>query len=265
MTPRMHLPLVFSLGLLGCGSATPVVAAPDASTPASDGAVLDAPTVDAPAVDAPTGDVDFARGVRGRRYCEVLAGAISGPSVQLDVYNTYGLNECPDAAWRALDVAALRTELGVPVVVLNGPRYWTIDAFESAAVQDPTVRSLGGIPMRVAGRIEVPLAVAAAGSAPYTERTVRRDSTVRFAGGGRVYELIDPMDRVYVMQSYTVQREAQTEASLSELGARLQLPSGWRFRTRVLTEDLRVVAEGGLATVSTDDVGNTYQRSQQRP
>lgn len=260
MTPRMHLPLVFSLGLLGCGSATPVVAAPDASTPASDGAVLDAP-----AVDAPTGDVDFARGVRGRRYCEVLAGAISGPSVQLDVYNTYGLNECPDAAWRALDVAALRTELGVPVVVLNGPRYWTIDAFESAAVQDPTVRSLGGIPMRVAGRIEVPLAVAAAGSAPYTERTVRRDSTVRFAGGGRVYELIDPMDRVYVMQSYTVQREAQTEASLSELGARLQLPSGWRFRTRVLTEDLRVVAEGGLATVSTDDVGNTYQRSQQRP
>ena len=46
-----------------------------------------------------------------------------------------------------------------------------LSAFESAAVQDPTVRSFGGIPMRVAGRIEVPVAVAAAGTSPYIDRT----------------------------------------------------------------------------------------------
>lgn len=192
------------------------------STPVADAGVLDVVATDATAA----ADVNFARDVRGRRYCEVLAGAVSGATVALDVYNTYGLNECPDAAWRGLTVAGLRAELGVAVVVINGPRYWTIDAFESAAVRDPTVRS---------------------------------------AAGGRVYELIDPMSHVFVMQSYTVQREAQTEASRADLGARLQLPAGWRFRTRVLAEDLRVVAEGGLATVTTDDVGNTYQRSQQPP
>lgn len=246
------MPLVCSLVLFGCGSG---------STPVADAGAPDAASTDAPSA----ADVDFSRDVRGRRYCEVLAGAVTGATVALDVYNTYGLNECPDAAWRGLTVAGLRAELGVAVAVINGPRYWTIDAFESAVVQDPAVRSVGGIPMRVAGRIELPIAVAAAGSSPYTERTVRRDTTVRFAAGGRVYELIDPTSRVFVMQSYTVQREAQTEASLAELGARLQLPAGWRFRTRVLTEDLRVVAEGGLATVTTDDVGNTYQRSQQRP
>jgi hypothetical protein len=60
---------VFSLGLLGCGSATPVVAAPDASTPASDGAVLDAPTVDAPAVDA----APVCPGPRGKRECLTFA------------------------------------------------------------------------------------------------------------------------------------------------------------------------------------------------
>ncbi len=235
--------------LLGCASESPTV-----------------PAADAALADVPAADVDFAHGVRGRRYCEVLAGTVSGATVQLDVYNTYGLNECPEAAWRALDVAMVRAQLGVPAVVLNGPRYWTLDAFESAAVQDPTVRSFGGIPMRVAGRIEVPVAVAAAGTSPYIDRTVRRDTTVRFAAGGRVYELLDASAHVYVMQSYTVQREAQTEASLADLGARLtQLPMGWRFRTRVLTEDVLVVAEGGLATVTTDELNNTYQRSQQTP
>lgn len=254
--------LVGSLVVFGCSTET---------TPVADAGALDVVAIDAPegevaALDAPVAtDVDFARGVRGRRYCEVLSGAVMGATVALDVYNTYGLNDCPDAAWRALTVTALRAELGAAVVVLNGPRYWTLDAFESGAVQDPTVRSIGGIPMRIAGRIEVPLAVAAAGSAPYTERTVRRDTTVRFAAGGRVYELINPTDQVFVMQSYTVQREAQTEASLTDLGARLTLPSGWRFRTRVLAQDVRVVAEGGLATVTTDDIGNTYQRSQQAP
>jgi hypothetical protein len=236
----------------GCSStpaSTPPTSDAGATTDASDGSTADAP------LNQP----------RGRRYCEVLAGSLSGANVQLDVYNTYGLNDCPDAAWRALDVAQLRTQLGTPIVVLNGPRYWTIDAFESAAVQDPTVRDVGGIPMRVAGRIEVPVAVAMGGSPPYTDRTVRRDSTVRFSSGGRVYELIDAASHVYVMQSYTVTREMQTEATLMDLGARLTLPTGWRWRTRVLTADVRVVAEGGFATVVTDDLSNTYQRSQQTP
>jgi hypothetical protein len=236
--------LVVSLALLGCGASSP---------PATPDAALDAP------------DAGLRAMVRGQRYCEVLAGTVSGASVALDVYNTFGLNECPDAAWRALDVASLRAELGAPVVVLNGPRYWLIDAFEAGMVLDPTVRTIGGIAMRVAGRVEVPLAVATAGNAPYTDRAIRRDTTVRFAAGSRVYELVDSADHVYVMQSYTVQREAQTEASLADLGARLTPPAGWRFRTRVLAADVRVVAEGGMATVTTDDLNNTYQRSQQTP
>ena len=250
---------VFSLALLGCGSSSP--AAPPAATDAAVDAASDATA----ASDAAPADAGPRAMVRGQRYCEVLAGSVSGANVALDVYSTFGLNDCPDAAWRALTVAALRAELGVPVVVLNGPRYWLIDAFEAGMVLDPMVRTLGGIAMRVAGRIEVPLAVATAGNSPYADRTVRRDSTVRFSAGSRVYELVDNASRVYVMQSYTVQREAQTEASLAELGARLTPPAGWRFRTRVLAADVRIVAEGGLATVTTDDLGNTYQRSQQTP
>lgn len=224
-----------------------------------------------PTPDGGAGDVavprdgDTASGLRDQRYCEVLAGTLSGGNVQLDVYNTIGLNECPDAAWRALTVAALRTELGVPAVVLNGPRHWTLDAFESGSLQSPTVRVIGGIPMRVAGRIEVPLATVMAGNAPYRTQTVRRDTTVRFNAGGRVHELVDDMGNIYVMQSYSVQMQPQTLASLEALGARIRPPTGWSYRTRVLTADLRVTAVDGFATVTTDELGNTYQRWHQGP
>lgn len=231
--------LLFAVASCGGSSAAPTDAATDAAT-----------------------DADTSSNLRDARYCEVLAGTLSGGNVALDVYNTIGLNDCPDAAWRALDVAALRTELAVPVVVLNGPRHWTLDAFEAAALQDPQVRVIGGVAMRLAGRIELPLAVAMRGSAPYSPQTVRRDSRVRFDAGARVYELTDNAGAIYVMQSYSLQMRSQTLASLEGLGAALTLPTGWSFRTRVLPEALRVTAEGGMATVTTDDFGNTYQRWQ---
>lgn len=257
--------LVVALAL-GCSGA-PSVAADGggrdvsiASDAVEDGAAVDA------AVDAATPrDADVVTGLRGQRYCEVLAGTISGAVVQVDVYNTIGLNECPDGPWRALDVAALRAQLGVPIIVLNGPRHWLLDVFETASLQSATVRDVGGIAMRVAGRVELPLSAAAAGVTPYRTQTVRRDTTVRFEAGARVYELIDDASAVYVMQSYSLQVQAQTLASLETLGERLHLPTGWRFRTRVLTEPLRVTAVDGYATVVPDDFSNTYQRTQLTP
>ncbi|MFO0628280.1 MAG: hypothetical protein U0325_22090 [Polyangiales bacterium] len=239
----MHRPTIALLaGLAGCGGTLP-------ASPTDGGA-------------SPDVAADTANALRDARYCEVLAGALSGGNVVLDVFNTIGLNECPDAAWRALSVPALRSELGVPVVVLNGPRHWTLDAFEAATLQRGEVRTLGGIAMRVAGRIELPLAVAMRGAAPYAAQTVRRDTRVRFDAGARVFELSDAAGAVYVMQSYSVQTRAQTLSSLEGLGGALTLPAGWSVRTRVLAEPLRVTAEGGLATVTTDDFGNTYQRWQ---
>lgn len=243
------------LFLGACGGSSP--RADDAATDGPPDAVTDGPS------DAVTdGAADTTGNLRDSRYCEVLAGTLIGGNVALDVYNTIGLNDCPDAAWRALNAVALRAELAVPVVVLNGPRHWTLDAFESATLQNPKVRSIGGIAMRLAGRIELPLAVAMRGSAPYAPQTVRRNSRVRFDAGARVYELTDGAGAIYVMQSYSLQMRAQTLASLETLGAALSLPAGWSFRTRVLAEALRVTAEGGFATVTTDDFGNTYQRWQ---
>jgi hypothetical protein len=68
---------------------------------AGPGAADAAPTIDgAPSVDASIS-------LRGARYCEVLPVFLDGEDVQIQVWGTQGLNDCPAADWTSLDPAAL--------------------------------------------------------------------------------------------------------------------------------------------------------------
>lgn len=192
------------------------------------------------------------------RYCEVLVGFVSGSEVRIDVYNTIGLNDCPADQWATLDVAKIKADMKADVVTLNGPRHWAIDAFESSALLDPTEVSVGGIAMRKAGQIDLPVTEAMAGSKPYVSRSIKRNTTMVYRSGRRVFELVDPTGRAFVMQSWSDQKTVQTEPSLAELGTKLVPAAGWSFRTRVLAADLRLTAPGGIATVVQDDLTNTY-------
>ena len=207
---------------------------------------------------ATTADSALATPMRDGRYCEILLGTISGTNLVFDVYNTWGLNDCPAATWSSITVAGVQADTHAAVARLNGPRYWMQDRFESATLVDPTPRALGGIPMRLAAHVTVALADAA-GPTTYRTRTILRDTVTVFDAGKPVFELVDAGGRVFTMQSYSVQVAADlTAATLPGVGARLQLPTGWQFRTRVLTAPLRVVAAGGMATVVQDDLANTY-------
>ncbi len=57
-----------------------------------------------------------------------------------------------------------------------------------------------------------------------------------YSKGKSVYELVDPDGNVYVMQAHDEQFPVE---SLAKLGEKMkELPKGWQFRTRTLTEDL---------------------------
>jgi hypothetical protein len=61
------------------------------------------------------------------------------------------------------------------------------------------------------------------------------------------------------MQAYCTGVDATLdENSLADLGERLALPTGWRFQTRVLQEDLIVDTSQSVATVLQDELENTY-------
>lgn len=216
-----------------------------------------------PADLGPSVDADVVTGLRGQRYCEVLAATVMPSTVHIDVYNTQGLNDCPDAEWRALDATQLATQLGVSMVLLNGPRYWMLDSFVQASLVDPNPKTFGSIAMRQAATIDLPLAQVSTLGGPYVVHQINRDTTVRFDAGQPVFELVDPMGKIYEMQSYSVQKTALTEADLPSLASRLTLPSGWSYRTRTLDQDLLVTAVGGVGFVVQDDFADSYQQSQQ--
>jgi hypothetical protein len=194
----------------------------------------------------------------------VLLAYHEGLSLRVDVYNTYLLNDCPAEAWQQMDSEQLKQEFQASAVILNGPRYWMIDAFTHSAFLDPERKSFGGIEMRKAGQLRIPLSEGLRMGATYATRTVARNTTYVFEVGKPVHELLDPSGRVFVMQSFSVQHAPLGQDALSNLGQQLSLPQGWTYRTRQLAQELHVTAIDGVATIVQDELGNTYQLSQQQ-
>jgi hypothetical protein len=197
--------------------------------------------------------------MRGIRYCEVLLLKPIDGKPSAEVYNTYPLNECPDDLWITLDAASIAKEQGVPLAILNGPRYWLMDDVEAAYSQpDPPV-SFGG--MEMIKRATVNIGSIGAGEAPYTPHFVNRKSVFSYFAGSTVYQLVADDGSVYVMQSWSQQVDASLdETGLAALGERLELPAGWTFRTLTLSEDLDVVTTESDAIVLQDELKNSYSK-----
>jgi hypothetical protein len=196
-------------------------------------------------------------GLRGGRYCEVLLLRIVDGDLVADVWNSYSLGGCPDDDWAALDAEAIKAERAVLAALLNGPRYWLMDAIERQLRGERELSTFGAIEMFLAATVN--LGPPPPDLTPYTERRVARGTVFEFSAGSEVYELVDPEGRVFVMQSYSVQRDATlSEDALSGLGDLIRPPQGWAFRSRVLDRTLRIENPTVEAPVLQDELGNTY-------
>lgn len=96
---------------------------------------------------------------------------------------------------------------------------------------------------------------------PYQSHVVHRKTTWVYQADKPVFELIDPNGQVFVMQSYSVQKYPQTMNTLTQLGAKLQLPKGWKFKTGVLNKPETIEAVNNKAVVVQDNFLNTYQKA----
>ena len=199
--------------------------------------------------------------LRNQRYCEVLLGKRTWLKLEVRVFNTQGLNHCPEAQWSALTKESIEKTFDASFVVLNGPRYWMMDEIQAAGNTVNDVKeTFGGIEMNLRAIVKLSLLKQLMGSKNYTANEIARTTNFVYRAGSTVYELTSPAGDVYVMQSYSqIVNPALNIKDLPVLNEQLKLPAGWTYRSRVLDQDLSLVANG-VAYVLQDNLSNSYQR-----
>ena len=142
--------------------------------------------------------------LRNQRYCEVLVGKRDWLNLEVSVFNTQGLNLCPEDRWKDLTKNSIAKQFDASFVLLNGPRYWTMDEIQAAGSTVNNVKeSFGGIEMNLRATVRIGLLKQLFGSKDYTPNEVARTTNFMYRAGSAVYELTSPAGEVYVMQSYS--------------------------------------------------------------
>lgn len=252
--PKKSLILPIALlALAACGSSS----SSDATSAASD-ISTDAPaesTTEAPATSTTNPAV---ANMHGKRYCEILLLNLKDDGIYAEVFNTYPLNDCPDDQWKAIDTAAVAADEGVVFASANGPRYWAMNSVVKSDMTEVFKKSFGGMEMNRYASVYV-------GTSPadlltfYSPFAVNRKAAFTFNAGTTVYMLHDAEGKTYVMQSWSQQVDPMlTEDDLLTLADRLQLPEGWTYDYKTLTEDFVVETRAEDAQVLGDDLRNSY-------
>jgi len=199
--------------------------------------------------------------LRNQRYCEVLIGKRDWLNLEVSVFNTQGLNLCPETQWKTLAKESIAKSHDASFVLLNGPRYWMMDEIQASGNTVNNVKeSFGGIEMNLRATVKLGLLKQLIGSKNYTANEVARTTNFVYRAGSPIYELTSPEGEVYVMQSYSqIVNASLSEKDLPTLIQQLKLPAGWTYRSRVLDEPLSLVANG-IAYVLQDNLSNSYQR-----
>ncbi len=205
--------------------------------------------------------------LREVRYAEVflISGDAITHNLEAAFYNTTGLNNsadprntCPEALWAKVNPETLKKQYDVLGVFKNGPRHWAMDWIELPV---GAKRTFDGLEARWMGQVKLPkdIDLKKKGSSAYKPTTVARKSEMGFVKGKPVFILDDPQGHPWVMQAYSLIVDPNlTYDALAGLGSKLKLPPGWKFRVKVLDEDLAIRAVNGIAHIMQDDLENTY-------
>jgi hypothetical protein len=208
--------------------------------------------------------------VMGTRYTEILlvfGNALTG-NFTAGVYNTIGLNganpagggdSTPAAIVDKIDMQKLNEEHGALKAIKNGARLWTVDHVTGKIGKE---RDFQGLKARWVMWFPIPEEIRKGTTEnPYKVMTAHRDTSMSIDKGSRAYILDDPKGITWVMKSASLIKDPnQKFEDLKDLGSRLKLPPGWKFRSPILEQDLIFMSDKGWAQITQDDLGNTYDR-----
>lgn len=160
----------------------------------------------------------------------------------------------------------IKQATGAQKVWLNPRRHWTFNEIWAYSAGD--VRDFEGVKGLWLGVVGAEVAAKAVGGGHYLQHTPGTPGIVahrafKFNKGMTVYLLDMPDGKVFVMQSWTNHfNKGETAANLKDLGSQFkQLPPGWKFRVKVLDQDLIIAPKKPpyYGYVTQDEFWNTYQ------
>jgi len=221
-----------------------------------------------PKDDAQLTEIKFDN-LMGTRYTEILLvfGDAVTKKFTAGVYNTIGLNganpagggdSSPAAILDKIDMKKVKEDNDALSSIKNGARLWTVDHIGAKLGKE---RDFQGLKARWVMWFPIPDAIREGKDLSYSIMTAHRDTSMSIDKGSRVYILDDPQGTSFVMKSASLIKDPnQKFEDLKDLGSRLKLPEGWKFRTLVLDQDLVFMTDNGSTNITQDEIGNTYDR-----
>ncbi|MFH1028186.1 MAG: hypothetical protein V1791_09295 [Pseudomonadota bacterium] len=205
----------------------------------------------------------------GSRYTEILLvfGDAITKNFTAGVYNSTGLNganpsgggdSSPAAILDKIDMEKVAKDNRALSTVKNGARLWTVDHIGAKVGKE---RDFQGLRARWVMWFPIPDAIREHKDLSYTVMTANRDTTMGINKGSRAYILDDPQGNSWVMKSASLIKDPnQKFEDLKDLGSRLKLPPGWKFRSLILEQNLEFMTDNGKTNITQDEIGNTYDR-----
>lgn len=195
---------------------------------------------------------------RGLRFCGLGAFVGTGRTQRAHVYTAASLPVGPDTH-EQIDPVRLAHELQVDMCAVNSGRFWMMDEYDYTGGE---VVNFHGVDMRWAGDMTGAEMLSEFQNA-YVPSLIYRNTNWMWHAGRPVYLLREPGGAVWVLQEMTKEVDPSLEPdNLDRLGSKYrQLPDGWTFETKVLTDRLSLDTSraGGWAAIIRDELGCTYQ------
>jgi len=161
---------------------------------------------------------------RGYLYCELVFNYGEKGS---DIYSTSPLAQADLDWWNHLDLKAIAKKFSAQSVYKNGPQWWSMDevgVMASKPVKVASVNMVFGAHLPP-GTLKIP---------KYTIFNPAKYQNLVWKAGQPVYQIVDADGHVYVLQGHKIPTD-----KLATLGKKFKnLPKGWKYRVKVLDNDL---------------------------
>ncbi len=206
------------------------------------------------------------------RYAEIFLVGGNGltGNLKANVYNTTYLNgynednkdSAPQTLAEAFNPEQVKKEYHVLGARLNGPKLWMLDWID---VPMGTERDFDGLQARWCAELHLTKSMLETmGKQGYTPTTIARKSAFGYNKGTTVFLIDDADGNTWIMKGFELGLQPRwtfEEFSADPASLFKQLPPGWKYRTKVLDQDLVLVPETGIATIMPDEFFNVYDKT----